>query len=258
MEPKSTEPFLYDVRNLPTSLRVALALRQLLEDPDTSLAKVEDLLAAEPVLASALIRAANASTYGSPMLHPSVRLAIHKLGFSATRVLAIALAVQQIQRGIANAEARLMAEELWEFSFEVACLCEAVATTDRSASPELSMLHGLTHALPHFAYLAGLDNSRTARFSRRQILELAGRVHLPSLYRILTDLGMEELAHPSEADQVRLDLAKTAARMPSPFALSPRLHFDAASLAPAPWFEQAQRRVDELKLLIADANGARY
>ena len=86
----------HDVRNLPTSLRVAFALRQLLEDPDTDLAQVEDLLSAEPVLASALIRAANAATYGSPMLHPSVRTTIQKLGFSAARVLAIALAVQQI------------------------------------------------------------------------------------------------------------------------------------------------------------------
>lgn len=258
MQPDSEDLFLYDVRNLPTSLRVAFALRQLLEDPDTDLAQVEDLLSAEPVLASALIRAANAATYGSPMLHPSVRTAVQKLGFSAARVLAIALAVQQIQRGIPNPSARLMAEELWEFTFEVACLCEAVATTDRSATPELSMLHGLTHSLPQFAFLAGLRNSRTVRFSREQILELAGRSHLPSLYRILTDLGLEELAHPAEADQVRLDLARTATRMRSPFAGGEEIHFDASLLGPVEWFERAQRRVDELKLLLHTAASSRY
>lgn len=258
MQTDSDDVFLYDVRNLPTSLRAAFALRQLLEDPDTDLAQIEDLLCGEPVLASALIRAANASNYGSPMMHPSVREAIRKLGFSAARVLAISLAVQQIQRGISNTNARLMAEELWEFTFEVACLCEAVAMMDRSPTSELSMLHGLTHTLPQFAFLAGLNNTRTARFDRAQILELAGRAHLPSLYRILTDLGLEELAHPSEPDQVRLDLARTATRIRSPFEPERDVQFDASLLGPAEWFEQAQRRVDQLKLLIDAAIAPRY
>ncbi|MCB1900584.1 HDOD domain-containing protein [Cognatazoarcus halotolerans] len=258
MSSDSSDIFLYDVRNLPTSLRVAFALRQMLEDPGTDLAQIEDLLRAEPVLASALIRAANASSYGSPMMHPSVSEAIQKLGFSAARVLSISLAVQQLQRGIGNASARLMAEELWEFTFEVACLCEAVAVFDRSPTPELSMLHGLTHTLPQFAFLASLNNSRTARFDRSQILDLARRAHLPSLYRILTDLGLEELAHPSEPDQVRIDLAKTATRMRSPFASEHDIPFDATILGPAEWFEQAQRRVDKLKLMINSANAPRY
>ena len=81
------------------------------------------------------------------MLHPSVRTAIQKLGFSAARVLAIALAVQQIQRGIPNPSA-LDGRRAVGIHFRSGLPVRGRGDHRPPATPELSMLHGLTTACP--------------------------------------------------------------------------------------------------------------
>ena len=114
-----------------------------------------------------------------------------------------------------------------------------------------------THSLPQFAFLAGLQEL-THRALQPRADTRAGRAlspaePLPDPHRPWS----RRLAHPAEADQVRLDLARTMTRMRSPFAGGGEIHFDASPAGAGRVVRRAQRRVDELKLLLRTAASSR-
>lgn len=74
---------------LPVMPEVGLALINTLDDPDTPLAKIHDLIAQDPTLTAKLLALANSAAFGLPRKVASLDHALRLVGISRIRTLAL-------------------------------------------------------------------------------------------------------------------------------------------------------------------------
>ena len=144
----------------PTGARVALKLKQSLDDPDARIDVVVKLVQAEPLLAARVVAIANSVVYNrSGREVTDVRTAITRLGFSTVRSLAMALVTRQMagQAGL-KANAALV-DRLWAHTAQVASLAHVIARRVTRLDPETAMFAAIVHEVGGFYLL-----SRAAEF----------------------------------------------------------------------------------------------
>jgi HD-like signal output (HDOD) protein len=133
---------------LPSFPEVAIRVRQVLSDPDSSIEKVVRVVGSEPALAARLMRVSNASAFnrsGKPIT--DLRTAINRIGYSMVRSAAIAFAMSQMRRGnkLEALESRM--NDLWQRSTLVAAFAFVVARTCSRVNPDEAMLTGMMHGI---------------------------------------------------------------------------------------------------------------
>jgi HD-like signal output (HDOD) protein len=133
---------------LPSFPEVAVRVRQVLSDPDSSIEKVVRVVGSEPALAARLMRVSNASAFnrsGKPIT--DLRTAINRIGYSMVRSAAIAFAMSQMRRGnkLEALESRM--NDLWTRSTLVAAFAFVVARTCSKVNPDEAMLTGMMHGI---------------------------------------------------------------------------------------------------------------
>lgn len=142
----------------PTSVQVALKLRQALEDPDCHVELAAKLISAEPVLAARVVAVANSVAYNrSGREITDVRTAVSRVGFSTLRSLAMGLATRQLAAG-SGGESRALANRLWEHTAHVASLARALARHVTHVDPETAMFAGIVHEIGGFYLLSRAES----------------------------------------------------------------------------------------------------
>ena len=107
--------------NFPTSMEVSLRIKQLADDPDSSIDSIITAVRAEPVLSAKVIRMANAillNPYGTHIT--SITNAVRRIGLAALRCLAFAVAAEQIIQDHRSPHLRALAVDLWRHSTDIA------------------------------------------------------------------------------------------------------------------------------------------
>lgn len=159
--------------SFPTVFDLSLRIRQLVDDPGTTLEQVATLVRSEPVLMSRLLKMAN-----SPLLNPSARkidnvaTAISRIGLTAFRCLAFAVTSDQIARDARSEELRTLAHSLWVHSIDLASWSYALSRHTPGLSSETAMLAGLVTQMGRFYLIAcaaqhpvvATDRERFAQF----------------------------------------------------------------------------------------------
>ncbi len=85
--------------DLPSFPEIALRVRRVLSDPDTTLEKVVRVVGSEPALAARLLRIANsASINRSGHSITDLRTAINRIGHNMVRSASISFAMNQIRK----------------------------------------------------------------------------------------------------------------------------------------------------------------
>ena len=135
----------------PTGARVALKVRQALEDPDCPADKAARLIQAEPLLSAKVIAIANSVVYNrSGREITEVRESLARLGFRTVRSLAMALVTRQMAGVTTDKKHLAMINQLWEHTAHVASLANVIARHVTHQDPETAMFAGIIHEIGGF------------------------------------------------------------------------------------------------------------
>ncbi|PTD95334.1 HDOD domain-containing protein [Pseudothauera lacus] len=141
--------------NFPTALDVSLRIKKLADNPESTLDEIAAVVRAEPVLSAKVVRMANAvllNPYGAQIT--AVNEAVKRIGLSALRCLAFAVAAEQLAQDHRSREMRLVASGLWMHTVDVAAWSYAFARHLRSVNPDTAMLAGMMVDIGQFFLLA--------------------------------------------------------------------------------------------------------
>lgn len=135
----------------PTSVAVALRIRQALDDPDCRVDTAARLIQAEPLLSARVVALANSAAYNrSGQQVTDVGTAVSRLGFRSVRTLALALVTRQMAGASTVPAHRELARRLWEHTAHVAALSRVLARRVTQQDPETALFAGLIHEVGAF------------------------------------------------------------------------------------------------------------
>ncbi|THF66557.1 HDOD domain-containing protein [Pseudothauera nasutitermitis] len=141
--------------SFPTALDVSLRIKRLADNPETTLEEIAAVVRAEPVLSAKAVRMANSvllSPYGPQIT--TVGDAVRRIGLSALRCLAYAVAAEQLAQDQRSQKMRLLASGLWMHSIDVAAWSHAIARHLGAVKPDTAMLAGMMVDIGQFFLLA--------------------------------------------------------------------------------------------------------
>jgi HD-like signal output (HDOD) protein len=193
----------------PTFVDVAFRLRQLSSDPDLSIERIANMVAAEPLLAACTVKLADSAAY-NPAGHTITDLhkAVILVGLDAVRSLMYSLAMQQLQRSKEMARYHEVAHRLWDHTVQTAAIAHVIAKKCSRIDGEKALFAGLVHDLGAFYLLYRLAISGL-EFPDSEAMPLVLQWHAEIGYAVLTSLDVpEEIAeaikfHDVERTEVR-------------------------------------------------------
>lgn len=131
---------------LPTFPEVALRVRRVINDPNSDIEKVLNVVKTDPVLTARLLKMANSALMRRGVDGPvDLRTAIGRLGFDMVRNAAMAVAMQQIMTARAMGPLAKQLSPLWQHSIQVAVLSYIIAKQTKVVLSDHAMLAGLMH-----------------------------------------------------------------------------------------------------------------
>ncbi|HEY3431767.1 MAG TPA: HDOD domain-containing protein [Rhodocyclaceae bacterium] len=140
--------------SFPTSARVAMKVRQALDDPDCHIETAAKLVQAEPLLAARVVAIANSIAFNPAGREiTEVKTSVTRLGFGTVRSLATALVTRQLAGQPTGSEQDLAAQ-LWEHTAHVASLAHVIAKRVTHIDPETAMFAGIVHEVGGFYLLS--------------------------------------------------------------------------------------------------------
>ncbi len=149
------ESFRFEDTKLPSLPSAVIYLERAIRDDSVSLSKLASLLEKDPVLATRLIRVANSPFYRA--IHPveSVPEAVTRIGFSATRNIALVLL-----SNVFRARHTLVAErvnQLWSESLRTAAVASILTQYYPLVDSNRAMLGGLMYNVGAMLLLTKID-----------------------------------------------------------------------------------------------------
>ena len=129
---------------LPAFPEVAARVRQLLDDPDTEIQQLVDVINTDPSIAGQLLKVANSAMYRGTREFDTVRDAVVRLGMKVTAQIVSAIALGQTFTSN-SAAVRERMHKLWEHSVKIATLSMILARSQAHLKPERAQLAGLLH-----------------------------------------------------------------------------------------------------------------
>jgi HD-like signal output (HDOD) protein len=133
---------------LPSFPEVAVRVRRILSDPESSIDQVVRVVGSEPSLAARLLRIANsASLNRSGRSVTDLRTAINRIGYNMVRSASISFAMSQIRKSGKLVGLEQPLNELWQRSTLVAAFAYVLARTCSRINPDEAMLTGMMHGI---------------------------------------------------------------------------------------------------------------
>ena len=158
MDPAAEEKFLDDLLNdlendklvLPTLPEVALKVRDILEDEDSSLLDVAKVITSDAALSARMIQVSNSPLLRAARAIDTVEAAVTRMGSNMIRNLVTSMVMEQMFQATSDVTDKRL-RKIWEHSTEVAAISHALATQFTKLQPDQALLAGLVHdigALP--------------------------------------------------------------------------------------------------------------
>ncbi|MCL2875932.1 MAG: HDOD domain-containing protein [Betaproteobacteria bacterium] len=141
--------------NFPVLMEISLRLKQLADDPNSSLDDITAIVRTEPVLSAKVVRMANSillNPYGAYIT--DVNSAVKRIGLVALRCLTFAVAAEQLIQDHRSTLLRNLATDLWRHSVDTASWAYAFAHHLRTVNPDTAMLTGMMVDIGQFLLLA--------------------------------------------------------------------------------------------------------
>lgn len=139
---------------LPTQPEVALAVEEVVEDPNVTVGHLNDIISKDPALTARIIRISNSPLVRGRMEITSLENAISRLGLNFVANMAIGLAMEQLFHA-KNKSIEVKMRHVWQHSAKVAGIAHVIANMKSRLQPEHATLAGLLHeigVLPILSY----------------------------------------------------------------------------------------------------------
>lgn len=163
LESRLLAKFLDDINhnriNLPTLPEVALKVREVIEDPNASVARIAITIGSDPVLTARLLQIANSPIYRASTPIENLQNAITRLGQTVVRNIVTGVVMEQIYQKGANPDIERHLKQLWLHSTRVAAISHVLARKFTRLKPDQAMLAGLIHdigAIPIYTEAANI------------------------------------------------------------------------------------------------------
>ena len=144
---------------LPTLPEVALQVRDIAENEDSSIMDLVKVISNDTALSARLIRVCNSPLFRGSRAIENLNMAVSRLGMTYTSNLAMGLAMEQMFQATSDMiDKRLRAT--WQTSTEVAGVCHVLAQQYTRLKPDQATLAGLVHligVLPILRYVEDHD-----------------------------------------------------------------------------------------------------
>jgi HD-like signal output (HDOD) protein len=142
---------------LPTLPEVALQVREVVDDPNATAAKLAEIIATDAALSARLLKVANSALYRGRVPIESVQMAVSRLGLSMVRNLVTSLVMEQMFQATTNKLDKRL-RELWEHTTKVAAASQVIASKLPGVKTDEAMLAGLIHAIGVLPILMKADD----------------------------------------------------------------------------------------------------
>jgi HD-like signal output (HDOD) protein len=156
--------------DLPSFPDIAVKVRRVLADCDSSVDQVVRVVGSEPALAARLMRVSNSASFNrSGKSVTDLRTAINRLGYNMVRSAAMAFAMNQVRDANKLAALAPHLNRLWEASTYVAAYAFVLARTCSRVNPDEAMLTGMLHGIGKLYILTRAAN-HPALFANDQVM----------------------------------------------------------------------------------------
>jgi len=142
------------VQALATLPTVAAKIMKVADDPHASIARLHGVLNEDPVLAARVLKVVNSAFYRRSQAVASTLTAIHVLGVSSVRSIAVAASLTRLFRGPQLARLKEV-DGLWDHAVAVGVAARALAARTQVAAPDEAQLAGVLHDLGIVVALQG-------------------------------------------------------------------------------------------------------
>jgi len=134
--------------DLPSFPEIAVRVRRVLSDPDSSVDQVVRVVGSEPALGARLLKMSNsASLNRSGKTVTDLRTAINRMGYNMVRSAAMAFAMAQIRASNKLVGLAHYLTDLWQSSTRVAAFAFVLARSCTKINPDEAMLTGMMHGI---------------------------------------------------------------------------------------------------------------
>lgn len=132
------------IRDIPTLPSIVLELNRLLQDPDTPVARVSQIIERDQAIALKILKLVNSAFYGVRSKVADIRSAVIMLGFNAVRNAIVSVSVIETFSRRLRLEG-FDATDFWKHSLAVAVTAKALSARTRLNSPDNCFVGGLLH-----------------------------------------------------------------------------------------------------------------
>jgi putative nucleotidyltransferase with HDIG domain len=132
------------INNLPVLPEIALRINQKLENMDTSIQDLVDLLEKDQSLVMKILKLVNSSFYGLKSKVQNLPHAVTLLGYNTIRNAVVTVSIMDVLK-LKNELAGFKIESLWLHSIQTAVLGKKLSTKIRLTSPDDTFTAGLLH-----------------------------------------------------------------------------------------------------------------
>jgi putative nucleotidyltransferase with HDIG domain len=132
------------IKEVPTLPTIVYELTKLLQDPDTSVAKISQTIEKDQAMSLKILKLVNSAFYGFKSKVSDIRNAVIMLGFNAVRNAIVSIAViGAFPRK--NALNGFDITDFWKHSLAVAVTSKSISVNSRVNSPDNCFVGGLLH-----------------------------------------------------------------------------------------------------------------
>jgi len=131
---------------LPTLPEVAIRVRETVDDENTSIHDVAQIIETDAALSARIVQVGNSALYRGLSPAETVQSAARRMGLDTVRTLATSLVMKQLFQATHPTIDRDL-RRAWKQSTDVAALSAMIAKTSTSLEADSALLAGLTHTI---------------------------------------------------------------------------------------------------------------
>jgi HD-like signal output (HDOD) protein len=136
----------HDRLPLPTLPEVAIKVRETVDDDNSTIRDIADIIETDAALSARIIQVANSALYRGLSTADNVHNAVTRMGLITVRNLATSLVMKQLFQAT-NPVVDKYLRRTWKLSTDVAALSAMIAKTSTNLDPDSALLAGLTHCI---------------------------------------------------------------------------------------------------------------
>jgi len=142
VHPRELKQFVSDLPTLPV---VFQELFSRMQDPDTQVSELAEVIGKDQALTVKILKMVNSAFYGPASQVSTISRAVIIMGFQAVRSAALAVSVFDQFKGLESTARAFTLEDFWRHSIGVSCVAKQFSMVLGRAHPEDAFVAGLLH-----------------------------------------------------------------------------------------------------------------